>query len=171
MIKRSLLPLLVLIILGTSCSKNSVSLGVHIDTPINISVVDSQGADLLDPSTVNHFNSSDIKIFHLIDGEKIEFKADIRLDYPKGFLFYTPNQLGFNDNYVLCLQSPNHSKSEEFPITYLQWSESDTDTIKCQFSRTNVSLVCTKVWYNDVEVWGIKNNNNIDGRWFQIIKP
>lgn len=170
--KRNLLPLLVFIIFGTSCSKNDEYTPINIDTSILISVVDSQGADLLDHSTANHFSTPYIKIFHLIDEEKIEYKSSLYHErYTPGFRFYAPNQLGFNDNTLFCLNATDPSRTEELPITYIQWSELDTDTIKCQFSRTEFSVFCTKVWCNGIEVWDVKNNNPNDARWFQIVKP
>ena len=53
------------------------------------------------------------------------------------------------------------------PVTYIQWNETDRDTIQCHIKRNeDGSLIfCTKVWYNDILVY-----DNNGERYFTIIK-
>jgi hypothetical protein len=60
----------------------------------------------------------------------------------------------------------NASESDKLPITLIKWSEYDMDTIKCNIKRTDRSVVCTKVWYNDSLVW---DDLSIERR-IQIVK-
>lgn len=167
--------LLILIVFGVSCSKDEINNdGVHISTGVLITVVDQQGSDLLDTSNTNYLKREDIKIFHMIDGELTEYSEGL-LDCPKGFRIYNPNDLGFNEQYVFCLQRTDasyHTGELEslLPITYIQWNESDTDTVQCQYSKTRSSLVTIKVWFNGNEVWDIDDMENNDPRWFQTVK-
>jgi hypothetical protein len=165
--------LLFFILYGTSCSEENISEGYSISTAVKISVVDQQGSDLLDPDNENNLKSENIKIFHMIDGELTEFSEGY-LDYPKGFLIYNPYDLGFNEQYLFCLLATDASASTGeleslLPVTYIQWNETDMDTVKCQYYQTDNILECTKVWFNGVLVWTSPGESG-EGRWFQIFK-
>lgn len=167
--------LLILIVFGISCSeKQETPVATSIETPVLISIVNQQNLDLLDPNNPNDIQSENIKIFHTIDGKLTEFSGGL-LDYPKGFRIYNPNDLGFNDQYLFCLLAtdPAHNTGELeslLPITYIQWNETDMDTIQCQYSQTKSTLVTVKVWFNGNEVWDAEDMENNDSRWFQIVK-
>lgn len=171
----NILLLLIIIFLGISCSEENNNLvGYQYDTSIYIEVVDQQGSDLLDTSNTNHFNIDNIKIFHMIDGELTECFNGLS-DVPKGFEIINPNHYSFNEQCLFWLQATDisyHTNKLETlqPITYIQWSEMDMDTIQCQYSQTESSLITTKVWFNGNVVWNIDEKENNDPRLFQIVK-
>ncbi len=157
---------------GVSCSEEKETfVATSIETSVLISIVDQQNLDLLDPNNPNDIRSENIKIFHMIDGELTEFSEGL-FDYPKGFRIFNPKDLGFNDQYLFCLLMTDASyqtgETELLPITYIQWNESDTDTIQCQYSKTESLLITTKVWFNGKEVWDIEKDN--EEGWFKIMK-
>ena len=172
--KIKFLVLLMFMILGLSCSEDEpITEGVFISLDVKISLANQQGLDLLDPNNQNAINNENIKIFHIIDGELKEFSERL-LDDSKGYRIYSPNELGFNENYVFYLgyTSPSYYTHEkEEPITYIQWNETDIDTVKCQYLYTGNSNICTKVWFNNIVVWDMDDSEANSSRWFQIVKP
>jgi len=131
-----------MIFLSCQEEKNST----NIDTHIEIAVVDKNGNDLLNPSAENSFKEENIKIYYLINGV-VEEVFYPNLDYPRCFRIYE------RDGIYRMRLSPNGNEKDEFPVTYIKWNETDTDTVKCNFSRGDNSLICTKVWYNGVLMW------------------
>ncbi len=131
-----------------------------IDTSITISVKDINGTDRLDPQNPNNLNESDIKLYYLKDGEAQEvFNGN--LDHPKGFFIYEHQE----EHRIAIF--PNVDRSEEYPVTYIQWSEQDMDTIKCKIKRTSSSEVCTEVWFNNDLKW---DSSQPVERYFEITK-
>lgn len=127
-----------------SCQKEKKEL--NIDTGIEITVFDENGNDLLNPSNQNSFKEQTIKIYYLINGvvEEVYYP---NYDNPRNFSVYEKEGV-----YRMGL-SPNANEKEELPVTFIKWNETDTDTIKCSFSRTDNSVICTKVWYNGSVMW------------------
>jgi len=136
--------ILIFAMIFLSCQEEEVS--TNIDIVIEITVIDKSGNDLLNPSVENSFKEESIKIYYLIDGvvEEVYYPNS---DNPKGFRIYERDSI-----YRMGL-SPNGNKKEEFPVTYIQWNETDTDTVKGSFLRGEGFLMCTKVWYNGVLMW------------------
>lgn len=66
----------------------------------------------------------------------------------------------------ICKAFAQYIYYEDFPITYIEWSENETDKIKCHFNRTENSVVCDKVWFNQELVYP----NDTKDRIFKIIK-
>lgn len=133
----------------------------NIDTSISISVKNEDGLDLLDPQNPGAFQEEVIKIFYLTDG-KVEEHYEPNRDAPRGFSIYKESAI---DRYAIQVY-PNDDVSEEFPVTYIRWNTDDTDTIKCEYQRTENAVVCTKVWFNDEIKWEAYET----GRYFEIIK-
>lgn len=127
-----------------SCQKEKES--HNIDTGIEITVFDSIGNDLLNPSNQNSYKENIIKIYYLINGvvEEVYYS---NYDNPRNFIIYEKDGI-----YQMRL-FPNANEKDELPVTYIKWNDSDTDTIKCCFSRTESSVICTKVWYNETLMW------------------
>ena len=72
-------------------------------------------------------------------------------DNPRGFTIYehiSEYRIGISMNY---------SEAEEFPVTYVQWNEFDTDTLKCKIYRTNSLVTVEKVWLNDELIWDARD--------------
>jgi len=133
------------------CNKNSevenqFSIGVGID----LSIRNDNGVDLLNPNNPESLNELDIKLFYLIN-ENIEEVNYPNSDNPRGFTIYehiSEYRIGISMNY---------SEAEEFPVTYVQWNEFDTDTLKCKIYRTNSLVTVEKVWLNDELIWDARD--------------
>jgi hypothetical protein len=127
-----------------SCQKEKEAM--NLDAGIEITVFDNNGNDLLNPSNQNSFKEQNIKIYYLINGivEEVYYP---NYDNPRNFSIYERDGI-----YRMGL-SPNANEKDEFPVTYIKWNETDTDTIKCSISRTESSVICTKVWYNETLMW------------------
>ncbi len=152
--------LILLLVLGfTSCKKTS-NYAFTKDIKIEIMLADNEGEDLFNPESYFYYNPNSIKIFHLLHGEMIEIKNQL-LDPPQNFY------LNYVNGRHRMQLFPNHDKSEQFPITLIQWNSSKMDTVKCDFDRNVNSIICNKVWYNDELVWEANNNNGT--RLFEII--
>ncbi len=130
-----------------------------IDTVFNISVKDAEENDWLNTNISNSLNQNEFKILYEINGEQIEVN-DENLDYPKGFFVYQ------HENELRIRVFPNTDKSTSYPITYIKWSEMDTDTLKCKIDRNGSSVICKKVWLNNKLVWQSYDTE----RFFEIIK-
>ena len=149
-----LLPILIL----SACSNDNKSTPINISllTTIFINLKDNQGNDLLN---TENYVSNNIKIFYVNNSLATEIN-DTNLDNPKGFLIFTS---GTNLKMKLFL---NHNE-EEFPITYIKWNATDTDTIKAHYYRTDSSVLLDKVWINNVLTTPLDSNSGIE---FNILK-
>ncbi len=143
-----------------SCQKNSGS--DDIDVGIDLKLDNSSGKDLLDPNIENSYNTEKIKLYYLLNGiEKLYFCGNC--DHQKGYYFFKRD-----DRYVIRIY-PNFEIQQDNtdPVTYIQWNETDRDTIRCHIKRNKDGsyIFCTKVWYNDSLVY-----DNNGERYFTIIK-
>lgn len=131
-----------------SCSKNDEagSLGSIIDAYVDFSIFNAQNEDLLNPDTPNYLNSNDIKIFYVIDGKKQEFYKD-NLDNPKGYF------IGEQEGIYYIRIFLNYEETEEKPITYVQWGNTDTDTIQVLYKRPQNSILQDVIWLNGKQIW------------------
>ncbi len=151
---KTILFILTSIIIMVSCEKNN-NIGIITSTGMRIFYMDNAGNDLLDTATINHYKFEDMRIFHLINGEKVAY-YESNLDAPRGIRLLDSAGT-FRDTVMLSVipYSGDGTESGEFlTTTFLQLSETDTDTIRCIIDmQENLNLLCTKVWYNDVLKW------------------
>lgn len=140
-----------------SCTKNNNE-QMLIETDFSILITNINQEDLLSPSATGTFNSDNIKLFYLINGEKIEYYKS-NYDNPKGYFIDSTN-----GRWGITL-TPNDDPSSDYPITYIKWNETDEDTIKCQFKRGEGYCRISKIIFNDKIVW-----DNNGPRYFEIIK-
>jgi hypothetical protein len=124
-----------------------------------MSIKNSTGSDLLNPTNPNSLDEKDFKIIYEINGEEIEFNEP-HLDYSRGFSI-----LQHENKYRIRI-FPNTDKNTLYPITYIKWNDVDTDTLKCQIERRSNSEVCKKVWLNGEVVW---DDYGIE-RFIEIVK-
>lgn len=148
----------------SACQENTESpVGDLLDIGINISVKSAEGTDLLDPDNPGHFAEDQIRIFHLVDGKPVQvYEPDLLAVY--GFLlFETGTEYGVQ---IFA----NEASTDEYPTTYVQWNETDTDTLKYQIVRKNNNsyVVLSKVWFNDTKVFDLESDT--EGCFFQITK-
>ncbi|HLO92222.1 MAG TPA: hypothetical protein VK172_13750 [Lentimicrobium sp.] len=144
-----------------SCSKESGKAD-NLDICIDLKLESISGSDLLNPDTENSYNQEDIQLFYLLNGiEQYHFCGNC--DHQKHYYFFE------RDNRFVMRISPSFVIQEDGsdPVTYVQWNDSDRDTLKCHIYRSDDggNIVCTKVWYNDSLVY-----DNIGVRYFTIIK-
>jgi hypothetical protein len=142
--------IIILIAIFTVCACNSNdddTAQVVLDTRIDFTIKDSNGLDLLNPETPNAFLEEDIFLKYLVNGEEQNVYYGNQ-DSPKNLFIFE-----HEGTYRIRI-FPNMEASEELPITYVDWSETDRDTIKCAYNRYgNNNIVCTKVWLNGDVIW------------------
>lgn len=138
----------ILLFMVYGCNKDQSDI---VDVGIQIYLQDKNGNDLLNPTSVNTYNNQNIKIFYNNNNEVSEYFCSQCTTMQNGYeiLIYPPA----NSNYAFVL-SPNINiqNNSTDPVTYIQWNETDRDTIQCHIDRDvdAGSIICTKVWYNGV---------------------
>jgi len=157
-IMQKLIYIFCIVIFLCSCEKEDRYGPDFIDIQIEIKLLDQSGKNLLNPSNPNAYDAKDIKLYYLEGGNLKEVNY-ANYDYPRNFMILN------EPDYRIRL-FPNTSKNEEFPLTFIKWNESDIDTIKCEFSAVNSSVICRKVWYNEKLMW---DNFGVE-RFFEIVK-
>lgn len=93
-------------------------------------------------------------MFYILDGREVEV-FDGNMDQPKGFSIYK------HENEYRMTIFPNIDKSEEYPVTIIQWKENEQDTIKCSIQRGPNMEVCKKVWFNGELAWEAYDNERL----------
>jgi len=154
-------PFLVLLsILGGFSCKKSTDNAVVIDAIVNIQIIDGQNKNLI--GEVPSVDFSDLKIYYLIDEKKeLFYKGD--LDYPKGYALLEDSH---GEKYLRLFLNTQG----DLPITLIQFNDTDIDTVECEFNKKNGNINCTKIWYNDVLEWNVKDNSSSENREITIIK-
>jgi len=150
--------LFVFLVVIAACTSTMEQANFNLDTAIEIVVVDEANTDLLNPDNPDAFKQENIRTFHLKNGVTEEV-YDSNMDAERGFLIYEQAE-----QFHLRL-FPNDAQKETFPITYIQWTEGNVDTIKCQYRRGNNFVICSKVWVNNELAW-----EGNDQRLIQILK-
>lgn len=132
-------------------------------------IKNESGENLLNPSVNGHLDSSKIKLFYVVNGERKEVNYEGAIT-PRGFEVrkYAPN----GEYYIWLSLNPNAPS-----ITHVQWSENDTDTISCNLVKADGVLVTNEIYWNGSEKF---KNNDPDrvhnwgtqefGRFFEVIK-
>ena len=119
----------------------------------DFSIVNSKNADLLNPETPGHLNIADFRVYYLINGEKkLFYKPDY--DYPYGYLYNDELREGKTSVRIFF----NSSETEDRPITYVQWSNQDTDTIQVEYERTINGVIQKNIWLNGEHIWDRKDD-------------
>jgi len=146
-----------------ACSKSDeASSAVHLDVTFDFLISNSENVDLLDPSSPNHFKEEDIKLFYEVDGERIEV-YDPLMDNPRNFFLYK------HENEYRIKVFLNDFNTSDKSITYIQWNDTDTDTVEALFNRTGNSVQVSKVWLNEIEIWDLTTDTD-DNQYFTLIK-
>jgi len=126
----------------------------NIDAKLEFSVFNTQNEDLLNPENSNHLNTSKIKILYVIN-EEIQEVYDLNADNPRNFMIYK-HESEYRIKIFL-----NHSETADKPITYIQWNDSDTDTIEVSYQRTQNAILQNIIWLNGEQIWE-RGNNTVD---------
>lgn len=118
----------------------------NIEVGIEFSILNSQNEDLLNPENPNHLDVTKIKLFYLINGEKQEV-YNPNLDSPRNFRIFK------DENEYRIAVFLNHTETSEKPITYIQWNDSDIDTLEVDINRTQNSILQNEIWLNGIHIW------------------
>lgn len=138
-----------------SCGKErGLDCCMNISMNADISLENAAGEDLLNPENFNSYNEREIKTFYLIDG--IE-----RIAHTEEFLFKD------NDGLYRLRVFLNDEGNDEYPITYIDWNQTDRDTLKSEIYRTNNQIRVIKIWCNDVLMWDAED---LGPEQFTIVK-
>ena len=116
-----------------------------LETGIDFLVSNQNGDDLLNPNTFNAYSSENIKIFYLKDGV-VEEIYNSNLDLPRNFKIVAPEDSGIEKYYMSIFL--NNFVSDN-AITYVEWNETDTDTIRANFNNGDNYSILSKAWYNE----------------------
>ena len=131
-----------------SCSNNEKPInGINIGTVIGISLENSQGEDLVGSEK---YPAGKIYADYLINSKII-------LNTSNAYMPANPNNvyisIGSEKKPIRVLIYLNHAASEEYPITYIHWNDTDTDTIKAQYIRSGGSVVLSNCWILENGNW------------------
>lgn len=129
-----------------------------VDTSIDMTYINDAGENLLNPSTEGHYSETKIELFYLVSGVKQKVNNG-NLTYPKNFFISDEGGAHFMRVF------PNETLDNNKSTTYIEFDGTDTDTLVCEFRKSESLIASNKVWYNNTLVW--------DGngpRYFQIKK-
>ena len=161
--KKSIIFLSVITLLF-SCSKKKEDtvVGVVVDTSVDLKVTNQAGEDLLNPETNGAYDHSHIWIYYLENGEVKLYEGGANMDHPRGFFIFDGP-----DNFKNIRIFLNSSEKESYPVTYVKWNETDMDTIKTHYKRTETLTVLDSIWYNGTLRWSFDMNVRHD---LEIVK-
>jgi hypothetical protein len=119
MVKIPSLPLLIFIILFISCSKGDISCFTPPE-PVHMRIVDNEGNDLLNPTNLNGYNLTDMRLYYISEGKKTYSK--ITLDsIPTTKTYFLNTDISWNAD-----------KGRSF---YLELSPTVTDNIYVRYDK------------------------------------
>jgi len=121
----------------------------NLNAGVEFKVSSPSGVDLLNPNNANAYLAENIKIYYLRNGE-VEEIYNPNMTAPRNFTIVTPEDSG-EDFYVMTIGL--NSSGLENVITYIEWNDTDTDTIRANFRSGNNYLLITKAWYNDEQIF------------------
>jgi len=114
-----------------SCSNSDECGCTSISRNLDIAIKDKDGNNLLNTSGYN-FSTIQIKYSMPNSSNLVNGESPIFIDegQPRIRVFL------------------NSNKKEDFPTTYLIWSNNDIDTIHALYNRDNNATILNKIWYN-----------------------
>lgn len=130
-----------------------------IDTAVKIKYVNENGENLFDIE--NPIQISDIKVFHKINSEWIEYYKG-NLDHPKGLM-----ELEINEEKYLGVSVSIIHDADSISETKLQFANGDEDIIKTGLNLNANNIIVEKVWYNGELKWQTEDKQE---RNFTIVK-
>ncbi|MGL1889212.1 MAG: hypothetical protein OCD76_22050 [Reichenbachiella sp.] len=148
--KFNVIIILLLLSILFSCKEDVVE-GSNVDTGVIVLVVTENGDNLLDQDTEGAFLEEDIWLYHLVDGKAEKFYNSM-WDEPKGFVISNDFD-GYDDGITRIAIGLNGVVVDEYAFSYIEWNESDTDTLKYEIVKNNGRYV-SNLWCNEKLVWG-----------------
>ncbi len=111
-------------------------------------VLDQDGNDLLNPMNPDAIDTSQIQIYHIIDGKPV-FYYNAMSSIPKGYSIHAPYD---NIKYLnIIIPISSHIEYEDRSVTIVKWDEYDSDTITVQIEKMGSVQLGTKYWINGNE--------------------
>ena len=147
-----------------ACKKETDKVSKVLDVYIDFSVINSNHEDLLDSENSNAFDQNQIGIYYDREGEPIYYQTTNNLDYSNAHYFYKEN---IDSLYTIRIFL-NSDNSVQYPITYVKWNETDMDTIKASYMRSENIVRLDSIWYNNNLIWNF--NDAVERRHFILTK-
>tara|TARA_R110001583_G_C5503127_1_gene395947 strand:+ start:120 stop:599 length:480 start_codon:yes stop_codon:yes gene_type:complete len=145
-----------------ACNKsNDVVDCFYISASLQLSVFNSNNEDLLNPENPNYLDTGSTRLFYVVNGEK-EGIHNANATHPKNFYVFK------HENEYRIAVFLNHTDTSDKPITYIEWNNSDTDTIEVVYDRNSCGVIQQIIWLNGEQIWEIRGNT-IDP-YFKLIK-
>ncbi|PBJ13708.1 hypothetical protein [Flavobacterium sp. ACN6] len=136
-------------------------LGLTYDISAELSIFNDQNEDLLNPNNPNHLDISKIRLFYVINGVNQEFH---NLNVESTSVLRIVKR---ENEYRIKMLLNDYDKSEKTTI-YLQWDESQKDTIQSTFEKSYNLYRPKKIWYNNKLVWQL--DYGVEECYFKIVK-
>lgn len=172
--------LLVMTLFLSSCKKSEPKQDLVLDLYTDIHIINKNGENLLAPSNSNSINKNNIKIYYLINGKKTEV-FNTQLDYPRQYMIYQveAHSSSYPGEYLMrvYLNKDGLEKKEGIKetITYIEFNNTQTDTLVAQLHQYGSSVLTEKISYNGDVKWDITSipkieDNSFPGRFFKVVK-
>ena len=149
------------ILLLLSCSDEKDCCYSGNDTLFEFSLVNQNGEDLLNENTQNSYNTNNIKLYNLMDGEEILINYP-NSDSPNGYLIFEKDGLNLFRPYF------NESNLEISGI--IEWNPNKRDEISSEMVQQSENVKrLVKIKYNGEIIWDEETATNPGIRYFQIV--
>jgi hypothetical protein len=160
---KTILSILILAFVFNSCKKEEPA-GFFRDCDVGITVKDKGGMDLLNSSNPGAYLERNSKIYYLSNGVKQEVLHPTA-SHPRNFYISEEAEPDGKFWMTVFLYS---SPAEEYPITYIEWGENNTDTLKSEIYRSEGMVMVKNIWLNGSLVWNWEDYST--ARTFEIFK-
>src|SRR6478609_1847716 len=123
------------------------------DTYLYIRVIDTQGKDMLDPTTDGYFSKSRIRLYYMIEGVKTPCEQTNSGEPLSGF---TIDKGWTRDPFYALRVRGNDRIKDDDAVSLLEFEGKQTDTIRCHFVKLTKkgSLGRDSIYLNSVFVQG-----------------
>lgn len=136
--------LLLVTFIIVSCSNDSTpSSSAIVEDYVDIYLKNTSGENLMN---TGNYNSENFKIFNEINGVKVEVNNPLAAA-PRNFYIITET------NPISMRLFLNSSPTEILPKTYIQWNETETDTLSANFVTDGINVGYSKLWLNGDLIW------------------
>ena len=132
-----------------SCHKSIIA-AAESKPSINISILGENNEDLLNPATEGSFNNENIEVLYLVNGELVSYNKP-SINNPHGYM------IDFEEGQWFLNLSPDFDQNSNSVTFYIRWNYTTTDTIVCNYTAKNNTIVCEEITYNDQQITKDKN--------------
>lgn len=169
--KKLAITLISIAFITMSCNNNTEPLNsALVNASVNIYLKNKLNENILDSQ---NYPESSINIRFLVGGKEVGYTYNSNgaiLDNPRGFYLgvFSANETGKGMGVFL-----NRDISEEYPITYIHWNDTETDTLKAHYIRKNDENYVSwdKIWLNGILVLDYSSvESNLKGQTITIVK-